>query len=43
MMNKGFYFILKAFFVFSPDFLRHIGKPIGKKANVNFKIFDVTN
>ena len=30
-------------FIFCPDFFGHVGKRFGKKANVNFKIYDVIN
>ena len=48
MMNNALYFILKALFVlnishFCPNFFYHVGKQLRKKAQVNFKIYDVTN
>ena len=47
-MNNAFYFILKVFsFIryldFCPDIFEPAGKLLGKKAKVNFKIYDVTN
>ena len=47
-MKNAFYFIFKAFFVlkiitFCFDFFGHVGKRLGKKATVNWKIYDDTN
>ena len=41
--NPAFYFMLKALFVFKifrffSHFFDHVGKPLDKKAKVNFKI-----
>ena len=46
--KEDFYFILKAFFFlrylnFCPDFLGHVGKGLGKKVDISFKIYDVIN
>ena len=48
MMKKAFYFTLKIIFVLEiTQFLVwifvHVGKRFDRKANVNFKIYDVTN
>ena len=48
MMQNAFYFMLKAVFVlkksfFFSEFLDNVGKWIDKKAQINFKIYDLTN
>ena len=48
MMKKAFYFTLKIIFVleiiqFLVWIFVHVGKRFDRKANVNFKIYDVTN
>ena len=47
-MKNAFYFVLKALFAlqklnFFPDFFGHVGKQRVKKAEVNTKIYDVTD
>ena len=52
-MKNAFYFMLKDLFDLKlkdlrylnscPDIFDHVGKLLGEKAKVNFKIFDVIN
>ena len=53
IMKNAFYFMLKDLFDLKlkdlrylnscPDIFDHVGKLLGEKAKVNFKIFDVIN
>ena len=45
-MKNAFYFMLKALFVIKIlkclfSVFDHVGKPLDKKANINFKIYDI--
>ena len=45
-MKNAFYFMLKALFVIKilkclSSVFDHVGKPLDKKANINFKIYDI--
>ena len=48
IMKNAFYFMLKDLFDLRylnscPDIFDHVGKLLGEKAKVNFKIFDAIN